>query len=72
MTQYLSYGVKLSEGQKEKLARAYSNNSAITIRLNRNELQGNDELMLTKTQLKIIQKAMKNNKGTDIKITKVK
>ena len=70
MTQYLPYGKKLSKGQKEKLARAYSNNSAITIRLNRNELQGNDELMLTKTQLKRIQKAMKNNKGADINISK--
>ena len=34
--------------QKEKLAKALKNNSAITIRLDKNELNGRDELMLTK------------------------
>ena len=43
MTSYHSYGVKLSSGQNEKLARALKNNSAITIRLNKHELTGSDE-----------------------------
>ena len=38
MTTYHSYGVKLSEGQKEKLPKAYKTNSAITIRLTKGEL----------------------------------
>ena len=38
MTKYCPYGVSLSKGQLEKLSRAYNNNSAITIRLARNEL----------------------------------
>ena len=50
MTKYYAYGVSLSKGQLEKLSRAYNNNSAITIRLARNELSGPHELMLTKTQ----------------------
>ena len=50
MTKYYSYGVSLSKGQLEKLSRAYNNNSAIIIRLARNELSGPHELMLTKTQ----------------------
>ena len=37
MTKYYAYGVSLSKGQLEKLSRAYINNSAITIRLTRNE-----------------------------------
>ena len=70
MTQYFSYGVKLSEGQMEKLSRAYVNKSPITLRLEKSDLKGNDELMLTKTQIKRIQKAMGMNKGVDIKISK--
>ena len=67
---YVKYGVKLSAGQKEKLAKALSNKSAITIRLTKSDLTGNDELMLTRTQLKRIQKAMKNKTGVDLKISK--
>ena len=52
MTNYHAYKVKLSKGQRQRLAKAYENNSAITIRLSKNELQGSDELMLTKTQQK--------------------
>ena len=55
---YIKYGVNLSDGQKDKLARALSNKSAITIRLTKSDLVGSDEMMLTKTQLKRIKKAM--------------
>ena len=67
---YVKYGVNLSAGQKEKLAKALSNKSAITIRLTKSDLTGHDELMLTRTQLKRIQKAMKNKTGVDLKISK--
>ena len=67
---YIQCGVKLSAGQKEKLAKALSNKSAITIRLTKSDLTGSDELMLTKTQLKRIQKAIKNKTGVDLKISK--
>ena len=70
MTQYFPYGVKLSRGQMDKLSKAYANKSPITLRLEKSDLKGNDELMLTKTQIKQIQKAMKMNKGVDIKISK--
>ena len=70
MTTYYSHGVSLSEGQRLRLAKAYKNNSAITIRLTNNELNGGDELMLTKTQINKIKKAMKNGTGVDIKISK--
>ena len=70
MTIYYPHGVKLSENQKAKLARTVKNNSAIAIRLSKNALAGSDQLMLTKTQLKRIQKAMRNGTGTDVKISK--
>ena len=70
MTTYHSYGVTLSEGQKQKLARAYQTNSAITIRLTKGELSGNDQLMLTKRQIAKLVKAKRMGKGSDIKISK--
>ena len=70
MTKYYSYGVSLSKGQLEKLSLAYINNSAITIRLARNELSGPHELMLTKTQINKLKKAMSQGVGADIKISK--
>ena len=70
MTQYFPYGVKLSQGQMQKLSRAYTTRSPVTLRLDKSDLKGNNELMLTKTQIKRIQKAMKMNKGVEIKISK--
>ena len=70
MTQYFPYGVKLSQGQMQKLSRAYTTRSPITLRLEKSDLKGNNELMLTKTQIKRIQKAMNMNKGVEIKISK--
>lgn len=49
MISYFSYGVKLSNGQQVKLARAYKYNTAIVIRLHKNELTGPHVLMLAKT-----------------------
>ena len=70
MTKYYPYSVSLSKGQLEKLSRTYNNNSAITIRLARNELSGPNELMLTKTQINKLKKAMSQGTGSDIKISK--
>ena len=70
MTSYHSHGKKLSQGQKQKLAKALRNNSAITIRLSHDELNGPDQLMLTKTQINRLRKSMANGTGSDIKISK--
>ena len=70
MTKYYPHRVSLSAGQKSKLAKAYQNNSPITIRLAKNELNGVNELMLTKTQINKIQKAMRDGSGVDINISK--
>ena len=70
MTQYFEYGVKLSDNQKRSLASAMNSKSPLTLRLKHGNLTGNDELMLTKTQLKRIQKSLNNGTGADIKISK--
>ena len=72
MTKYYPYGVSLSKGQLEKLSRAYNNNSAITIRLARNESSGPHELMLTKTQVSKLKTAMSQGTGSDIQYQKRK
>ena len=49
MITYYEYHVNLSDGQKANLAKAIKTSSEITLRLKNNQLRGNDELMLTKT-----------------------
>ena len=58
---YLSYGVTLSDNQNVKLEKAFQDKSLITLRFSKGELTDNDELMLTKTQLK------KDAKGNGIR-----
>ena len=70
MTKYYHHRVSLSVAQKSKLTKAYQNNSPITIRLAKNELNGVDELMLTKTQINKILKVMRYGNGVDIKFFK--
>ena len=70
MTKYFEYDVSLSEGQKESLARAIKTGSELTLRLKNNQLSGRDELMLTKTQVNKIKKAVSNKTGVDLKVSK--
>ena len=70
MTTYFEYGVKLTDGQKSKLASAIVNQSPLTLRLKHENLRGSDELMLTKRQINKIEKSLSNGTGSDIKISK--
>ncbi|CAH3140185.1 unnamed protein product [Porites lobata] len=70
MTTYIEYGVKLTDGQKSKLASAIINQSPLTLRLKHSHLRGSDELMLTKRQIDKIKKSIANGTGSDIKISK--
>ncbi|CAH3194820.1 unnamed protein product, partial [Porites evermanni] len=70
MTTYFEYGVKLTDGQKSKLASAILNKSPLTLRLKHSHLRGSDELMLTKRQISKIKKSIANGTGSDIKISK--
>ena len=70
MTTYIEYKVKLTDGQKSKLASAIRNKTQRTLRLKHSQLHGSDELMLTRRQLSKIKKSLANGTGTDIKISK--
>ena len=48
MTTYFEYGVKLTNGQKSKLASAILNKSPLTLRLKHSHLRGSDELTANK------------------------
>ena len=70
MTTYIEYGVKLTDGQKLKLASAIRNKSPLTLRLKHEHLRGSDELMLTSRQISKIKRSIANGTGSDIKISK--
>ena len=70
MTQYINVKVKISEGQKEKLQHALKANCpTISIRLNHEDLKGNDIIAITKSQAKKMTKAYEDGKGITIRMT---
>ena len=70
MSNYIEYGVTLTDGQKSKLMTAIKKRSPLTLRLKHSHLQGSDELMLTQRQISRIKKSLANGTGSDIKISK--
>ena len=66
MVVYYKHGFNLSEGQKSKISAAYKNTVGISLRLSKKDLQGNDILALTQTQLNKIKNA---DKGVQIKLS---
>lgn len=71
MTTYHKHGVTLSEGQKKRLAKAIKDRSEITLRLSSSELNGSDDLRLTRTQINRLKKAGSQGKGSDLKLSKI-
>ena len=70
MSRYVNVKVKISEGQKEKLQHAIKANCpTISIRLNHEDLNGNDILAITKSQAKKLAKAHEDGKGITIRMT---
>ena len=69
MTSYQKYKVNLTEGQKGKLWKYFQKRAPMTLRLSHNQLNGNDELLLTRNQKKTIDKSKRDGTGTDIKIS---
>ena len=72
MTTYIEYHVNLTDGQKANLAKALESSSEITLRLKNNQLRGNDELMLTKTQIKKLKKLLETTAESTSKFPKRK
>ena len=59
MTTYFEYGVNLTDNQTMNLASAINNKTPLTLRIKHFNLTGNNELMLSKTQIGKIQKSEK-------------
>ena len=60
MSNLQQIGVNLSQGQKQKLARAYRNNEGVAIRLANHSLSGSDVLMVPANTAR---KLVKNRNG---------
>ena len=70
MTQYINVKVKISEWQKEKLQHALKANCpTISIRLNHEDLNGNDILAVTRSQAKKLAKAHEDGKSITIRMS---
>jgi hypothetical protein len=67
---YTEFGLTLSDQQKRSLANAMQKNTGVKLRLNSNQLQGQDKLALTATQIKHITKAQNMGKGVNIALSK--
>ena len=70
MTQLYGIKVKLSSNQKQNLAKAYHKREAITLRLGKDSLSGNDALNVPANVVKKWKKNIQLQKGMDIKLSK--
>ena len=71
MTSYTNVKVRISEDQKDKLKKACESNcKSIAIRLMSSDLNDEDVIAITKSQLGRLMKAYEANKGMSIKISR--
>ena len=71
MTHYTNVKIRISEGQKDKLKKAFESNcKSITIRLTFSDLHGEDVIALTNSQLDRLVKANEEKKGMIIRMSK--
>ena len=71
MTCFTNVKVRISEGQTDKLKKAFESNcESIAIRPTFTDLNGEDVIAITKSQLGRLKKAHEANKGMTIKISR--
>ena len=71
MTSYTNVKVRISEGQKDKLKKAFESNcESIATRLTSSDLNGEDVIAITNTQLGRLMKEYEANKGMTIKMSR--
>ena len=71
MTSYTNVKVRISEGKKDKLKKAFESNcESFAIRLTSSDLNGEDVIAITKSQLGILMKAYDANKGMSLKMSR--
>ena len=71
MTHYTNIKMRISEGQKDKIKKAFESNSKyITIRFTCSDLYGEDVIALTKSQVERLVEAYEEKKGLTIRMSK--
>ena len=71
MTHYINIKMQISEGQKDKIKKAFESNSkSITIRFKFSDLYGDDVIALTKSQVDRLVEAYEEKKGLTIRMSK--
>ena len=66
---YIQYHMTVSAGQKEKLQNAVNTKKAVSLRLSKDNLVGDDMFLLTQAQIKQIEKGKQQNKGVTLKLS---
>ena len=71
MTRYINFKIRISEGQKDKLKKAFESNcESIIIRFKFSDLHGEDVIALTKSQVDRLVEAYEEKKGMAIRMSK--
>ena len=71
MTRYTNFKMRISEGQKDKIKKAFESNcESITIRFKFSDLYGEDVIAVTKSQLDRLVEAYDEKKGMTIRMSK--
>ena len=71
MTCYTNIKVRISEGQKDELKKAFESNcKSTTIRLRSSDLHGDDFIVITNSKLDRLVKAYEEKRGMTIKMSK--
>ena len=68
-TTYHPYKIALTDGQKNKLQKAYVSKTAVTLRVKPGQIGRGDELLLTATQISRLNKTSAAGKGMEIKLS---
>ena len=69
MTRYIKFKMRISEGQKDKIKKAFESNcESITIGFKYSDLHGEDVIALTKSQLDRLAEAYEEKKGMTIRM----
>ena len=69
MTRYINVKVRISEGQKDKIKKAFESNcNSITIRCTISDLHGEDVIAITNSQVDRLVEAYEEKKGMTVKM----
>jgi len=66
---YTEHKINLSKNQKKNLGKAIKNKKSLTLRLSKNNLNGDIPILLTNAQKNNINKAIKNKTGIDLNLS---